>query len=176
MRAANLKRKEIKMSWNILIAIAILLAYVLSMIKDEGCIPSSLSVTVFSMEKKDRWIWCLVIWAVVFICLPTYICKVGENTKFLAFLAMAGLLFVGGAPLVIKSEDKMQYFVHCGAAVVCAVCSQLVLVFNQPLLLLAWVPWVVAFVWITKDSPRWRTMTFWGEMVCFANTFTFCLI
>lgn len=161
---------------NILIAITILAAYTLSMIKDEGRIPSSLSATVFSMDKKDRWIWCIVIWSVVFICLPTYIGKVGENTKFLAFLAMAGLLFVGGAPLVLKSEDNMQYWVHCGAAVVCAVCSQLVLVFNQSWLLLSWVPWVAAFIWITKDEPKWRTATFWAEMVCFANTFTFCII
>lgn len=164
------------MSWNILTAIMILAAYTLSMIKDEGSIPSSLSATVFSMEKKDRWIWCIVIWAVVFICLPTYIGNTSENTRFLAFLAMAGLLFVGGAPLVLKSEDRMQYMVHCCAAVVCAVCSQLVLVFNQPWLLLAWVPWVAAFIWITKDEPQWRTATFWAEMVCFANTFTFCMI
>ena len=159
---------------NILIAIVILAVYTLSMIKDEGRIPSSLSATVFSMEKKDRWIWCLVIWAVVFICLPTYIDKVGDNTKFLAFLAMAGLLFVGGAPLVMKSEDKMQYWVHCGAAVVCAVCSQIVLVFNQPWLLLAWVPFVVAGFII--GWKRWSTMTFCGEMVCFGNTFAFCMI
>ena len=162
------------MSWNIIIAIVILAAYTLSMIKDEGCIPSSLSATVFSMEKKDRWIWCIVIWSVVFICLPTYIGKTGENTRFLAFFAMAGLLFVGGAPLVLKSEDRMQYWVHCGAAVVCAVCSQLVLVLNQPWLLLAWVPFVVAGFII--GWKRWRTMTFWAEMVCFANTFTFCLL
>lgn len=144
----------------------------LSMIKDEGRIPSSLSATVFSMDKKDRWIWCIVIWAVVFICLPTYIGKTGENTRFIAFLAMDGLLFVGGAPLTIKDEDKM----HCGAAVVCALCSQLVLVFNQPWLLLVWVPWVAAFVRVTKDNVQWRTATFWADMVCFANTFAFCLI
>lgn len=161
---------------NILIAIAILLAYMLSMIKDEGRIPSSLSATVFSMEKKDRWIWCLVIWAVVFICLPTYIDKTGENTKFLAFLAMAGLLFVGGAPLVLKDEDRMQYLVHCGAAVVCAVCSQLVLVFNLPWLLLAWVPYIGYWAASLYYKDKFRTNVFWAEMVCFTNTFTFCLI
>ena len=161
---------------NIIIAIVILAAYTLSMIKDEGRIPSSLSATVFSMEKKDRWIWCLVIWAVVFICLPTYIDKVGENTKFLAFLAMAGLLFVGGAPLVLKSEDRMQYWVHCGAAVVCAVCSQLVLVFNQLWLLLAWVPYIGYLAASLYYKDKFRTNVFWAEMVCFGNTFTFCMI
>ena len=148
--------------YGLMIAIGIMAAYFLGEYRAKGC----------GLDKE--MVFGLVIWAVVFICLPTYIGKTGENTRFLAFFAMAGLLFVGGAPLVLKSEDRMQYWVHCGAAVVCAVCSQLVLVLNQPWLLLAWVPFVVAGFII--GWKRWRTMTFWAEMVCFANTFTFCLL
>lgn len=107
-------------------------------------------------------VWCVVLG------------KVSENTQFLAFIAIAALAFVGAAPLVADKTD-LAYKVHCMAAVVCAVCSQLVLMFNMPLMFLCWVPFAVAFVWVTKDKP-WKTLTFWAEMVCFGSTFAYCLI
>jgi hypothetical protein len=101
--------------------------------------------------------------------------KVSESTQFLAFIAIAALAFVGAAPLV-ADKTELAYNVHCGAAVVCAVCSQLVLVFNQPCLLFCWSPFVVAFVYMWAAHFAWRTKTFWAEMVCFSSTFIFCLI
>lgn len=151
------------------------MAYTIALCIKGGGIPPSLSASVFDLKQNMRWIWTVVLAAVCFLCVPTYIEKTGDNTQFLAFIAIAALAFVGGAPLVKDTKD-IAYKVHCVAAVVCALCSQLVLVFNQPWLLLVWVPWVAAFVWITKDKAQWRTMTFWAEMVCFANTFTFCIL
>jgi hypothetical protein len=103
-----------------------------------------------------------------------YIGRTTENTQFLAFLAIAGLAFVGAAPLVKYRDDAMQFKVHEWGAIVCASCSQLVLVFNCPLLLLLWIPYVIAGFII--GWKKWETMIFWGEMVCFSNTFAFCLI
>lgn len=160
---------------NIIFAITILLVYTITLSIKGGNVPSSLSASVFNIQQNKRWIWCVVIFAVCFLCVPTYIDKVSENTKFLAFLAIAGLLFVGGAPLVKAKDDKLQYNVHCASAVICAVCSQLVLVFNMPLLLLAWIPWAVAFVCLTMGTSKWRTQVFWAEMVCFGNTFVYNL-
>ena len=159
---------------NIVLAISVLLGYTIAMCIKGGGVPSSLSASVFDLPKNQRWIWTVVLYAVVFLCVPTYLDKVSENTQFLAFIAMVGLAFVGAAPLVSDKTD-MAYKVHCVDAVVCAVCSQQVLVFNQPWLLLCWVPFVVAFVWVTKDKP-WRTLVFWAEMVCIGSTFAFCLI
>lgn len=159
---------------NILIAITVLAAYTLVLIKVGGRVPSSLSASVFSIKADMRWIWSVMLVTVIFLCVPTYLERTCEQTQFLAFLAIGALAFVGVAPLVHDKED-MAYKVHCVSAVICAVCSQLVLVFNQPWLLLSWVPWLMAFVWITKDS-KWRTQVFWAEMVCFASTFAYCLI
>ena len=159
---------------NIVLAIIILLGYTIAMCIKGGGVPSSLSASVFSLPKNKRWVWTVVICAVCFLAVPTYIEKTGENTQFLAFIAIAALAFVGAAPLV-KSHKELAYKVHCWAAVVCALCSQLVLVFNQPWLLLCWVPFAAAFVWFTKDHT-WRTQTFWAEMVCFGSTFAFCMI
>ncbi len=159
---------------NIIIAIIILLVYTVALCIKGGGVPSSLSASVFDLPKGKRWIWTVMLYAVCFLYVPTYVEVTSESTQFLAFIAIAALAFVGAAPLV-KSHKELAYKVHCWAAVICALCSQLVLVFNQPWLLLCWVPWVAAFVWITKDNT-WRTLTFWAEMVCFSNTFIYCLI
>ena len=162
---------------NIIIAIIILLVYTLVIIKIGGSIPPSLSASVFNIPTNKRWIWTVVLFAVCFLCVPTYIEKTSENTQFFAFLAIAGLAFVGAAPLVKFSDDKMQFRVHEVGAIVCAVCSQLVLVFNCPRLLLFWIPYIIAFIKLNDFRAKgWNTKIFWAEMVCFSNTFTFCLI
>lgn len=159
---------------NIVIAIIILLVYILVIIKIGGSIPPSLSASVFNIPTNKRWIWTVVLFAVCFLCVPTYIEKTSENTQFLAFLAIAGLTFVGAAPLVKFSDDKMQFRVHEVGAIVCAACSQLVLVFNYPWFLLSWIPFII-YVFI-KGYKNWRTKIFWGEMICFSNTFLYCLL
>ena len=109
-----------------------------------------------------------------FLCVPTYIEKTSENTQFLAFLAIAGLAFVGAAPLVKFSDDEIQFRVHKVGAIICATCSQLVLIFNYPWLLLFWIPFIIyGFI---KGWKTWRTIVFWEEMVCFVSTFIYCLI
>ena len=167
---------------NIVIAIIILLAYTIALCINGGGVPSSLSASVFDLPKSQRWIWTVMLYAVCFCVLVpfgsggvSFLDKVSENTQFLAFIAIAALAFVGAAPLVTDKTD-LAYKVHCVAAVVCAVCSQLVLVFNQPWLLFCWFPFVVAFVYMWAAHFAWRTKTFWAEMVCFGSTFIFCLI
>ena len=157
----------------VIVAIVILLAYTLSMIKHIGKTPGSLSASVFWLEYNQKIIWTIVLYAVCFLCLPTYLDKTSENTQFLAFIAIAALAFVGAAPLV-KNSKEMAYKVHCIAAAICAACSQLVLIFNCPILLLCWIPFIIAA--ITTGWKDWRTRIFWGEAVCFTSTFLYCLI
>lgn len=159
---------------NIVVAMLILLVYTLVMIKIGDSVPPSLSASVFNIPTNKRWIWTIVILVVCFLCVPTYIEKTYENTQFFAFLAIAGLAFVGAAPLVKFSDDKMQFRVHEVGAIICAACSQLVLVFNHPWFLLSWIPFII-YVFI-KDVKTWKTIVFWGEMICFSNTFLYCLL
>lgn len=159
---------------NVLIAILILLIYTITLIKIGGQVPPSLSASVFNIPTNKRWIWTIVILAVCFLCVSTYIEKTSENTKFFAFLAIAGLAFVGAAPLIKFSDDELQFRVHEVDAIICAACSQLVLVFNYPWFLLSWIPFIIyGFI---KDYKNWRTKIFWGEMICFSNTFLYCLL
>ena len=134
----------------------------------------SLSASVFNFPTNKRWIWTVTIFAVCFLAVPTYIEKASENTQFLAFLAIAGLAFVGAAPLIKFKSNALQFRVHEIGAIVCATCSQLVLIFNCPILLLCWIPFIIAA--ITTGWKDWRTRIFWGEAVCFTSTFLYCLI
>lgn len=162
---------------NILIAILILLIYTITLIKIGGSIPPSLSASVFNIPTNKRWIWTVVIFTVCILVVPTYIEKTDINTQFLSFLSIGGLTFVGAAPLVKFSDDEMQFRVHKVGAIICAACSQLVLVFNCSWLLLLWIPYIIAFIKLNGFRAKgWNTKIFWAEMVCFSNTFTFCLI
>ena len=118
---------------NILLATIILLVYTLILCKKIGGVPPSLSASVFALQENRRWIWTAVLYGVCFLCLMpwpwSYLDKVSENPQFLAFIAIAALAFVGAAPLV-KDKADITYKVHCVSAVICAVCSQLVLAFN----------------------------------------------
>lgn len=167
---------------NIVLAIIILLGYTIALCIKGGGVPSSLSASVFDLPKSQRWIWTVVLYAVCLCVLVpfgwhgvSFLDKVSDNTQFLAFIAIAALAFVGAVPLVTDKSD-LAYKVHCGAAVVCAACSQLVLVFNRPWLLDCWFPWVAYLVYIAIDKKHWTTKVFWAEMVCFYSTFAFCLI
>lgn len=152
-----------------------LLVYIVVLSIYGGRIPPSLSDSVFYLKQEKRWIWTLFLFIFSFLTIPVAIEVADENTKFLAFLAIAALAFVGAAPLVRDTSD-IAYKVHCWAAAICAACSQLLLLFNSYWFLLLWVPWGITLLWFKCRSQKWRTMVFWGEMVCFTDTLIFCLI
>ena len=159
------------MDISVIIAIIILLGYTVAVCIKAGGVPPSLSASVFDLPKNRRWIWTAVLYAVVLLCVVPYVGK-AEDEQTLAFVALAALGFIGAAPLMGEKKD-IGYWVHCVAAMICAVNSQMVLLFNEPRQLLMWVPFLIAYAIIGKG---WRTRTFWAEMVCFASTFVFCLI
>ena len=158
----------------IVIAMTLLFAYTLTVCVVNRGVPSSLSATVYALPPAGAWLWTLIIGAVSAMTMPVILDTAPDNYKFLGFLAIVGLAFVALCPLVPNKGD-MTYKLHCAGAVGCAVASQVLLAVTNAWLLLAWVPWVVAFVWISS-SKRWSTQIFWAEMVCFADTFLYCLV
>ena len=160
---------------NIIIAIIIRLVYTIVMIQIGGSIPPSLSASVFNnIPTNKRWIWTVVIFTVCILVVPTYIEKTDINTQFLSFLSIGGLGFVGAAPLVKLKDDVLQFKVHEIGAIICAICSQLVLIFNYPILLYFWIIFIIPTIII--GWKNWRTKIFCGEMICFSNTFLYCLL
>ena len=124
---------------NVFIAILILLVYILTLIKIGGSTPPSLSVSIFNLPINKHWIWTVVIFTICILIVPTYIEKADINTQFLSFLSIGGLGFVGAVPLVKLKNDVLQFKVHEIGAIICAICSQLVLIFNYPIFLCSWI-------------------------------------
>ena len=167
---------------NIVIAIVILLVYTIALCIKGGGIPSSLSASVFWLPYNKRWLWTVTIYAVGILVLYPFglphsvsiLDKVSEDTQFLAFIAIAALMFVGAAPLV-KDKQDIAYKVHCTSAAVCAVASQALVARNNTWLLLCWAVFFWLFLWNTAEAGKtwdtWRTKTFWAEQICFFSTF-----
>ena len=153
------------------IAVAVLTIYTAALCLAERQIPPSLSASVFYLPRAGAIIWLAVICTVVFCLAPVLLAVSKPSTQFLAFIACAGLLFVGGCPLV-KDKTDMTYKIHIAGAVTCAIAANLLIIFNHWWLMFLWIPWLFWFVWVTKDR-RWTTQTFWAEMTCFYSTFAY---
>lgn len=166
---------------NIAIAATLLATYILTLCVVQRRIPNSVSQTVFLLPKAGTWLWTVVVAAVAFLTMPTFIDRTAESVQFLAFFACAGLLVVAVCPLVAKKgdaesyKDAPTYRIHVAGAYTSAVASQLVVAICQPWLLLLWLPWFAAFVWISKDT-HWRTSPFWAEITAFTINIIYCII
>ena len=157
---------------NIIAAITLLTIYAVTICVANGEIPASLSRTVFVLPRNVRWIWSVVIAAVAFLTMPTLIEESDEATQFLGFLACASLMFVGVCPLV-QQEWELSYIIHMVMAYTCAVSSQLLVLVNNPILLIGWLPWMIVFAVLRHRKKKWQTKAFWAEMTCFVITFLY---
>ena len=153
------------------IAVAVLTIYTAALCLAERQIPPSLSASVFYLPRAGAILWLVVIATVVFCLAPVLLAVSRPATQFLAFISCAGLLFVGGCPLV-KDKTDLTYKIHIAGAVTCAICANLLIITNHWWMLFLWIPWVFWFIWVTKDR-RWTTQTFWAEMTCFFMAFAY---
>lgn len=151
----------------VLIALAVIVLYTGAMIYWSREIPASISSTVFLLPRKSQWVFTIVMWLVGFSLMPVLMEKVSESTQFLAFFMIAGILFVGAAPLVLKEKNTVHYVF----AAIAGIASQLLVALNQPLLLLTWFLYI-GYTIIAKDASR---NLFWTEVMCMLNIFAYCL-
>ena len=157
----------------IIIAIAVLLIYTLTLCGINGKIPNSLSQSVFMLPPSASWLWTLVIGFVAIAVMPKMLDVAGDNWKFLAFLSIVGLLFVALCPLS-PNKSGQRYVVHMIGAWICAVCPQLMVAVTDWHHLQLRVPWIVIYV-LRRMWFGWDTKVFWAEMTCFATIFILLL-
>ncbi len=151
----------------VVIAITIIALYLGAMIYAGRQIPESISQTVYVLPRKGQWLFTIVMWTVAFILLPQLMQISTDNTRFLAFLAMGGILGVGASPLVAKEKNTFHYV----CAAVSGIASQSLVALNRPLLLLVWF-WYVGYTLLAKDGSR---NMFWVQISCMLTVFAFCL-
>ena len=152
----------------VIMALIVIAAYVITMSVVMREIPVSISSTVYGLGKKWQWVFTIVMWIVGFSIVPTLMEKSSDTTRFLAFFSIAGILFVGAAPLVAKEKNTFHYV----CAAVSGIASQVLVALNQPLLLLVWFLYI-GYTLLAKDSSR---NFFWVEVSCMLTVFAYCLI
>ena len=157
---------------NIIIAFVLVFGYAATFVAIYRTVPRSLSQTVFSLPHGWRWIWTAVIVAVAFLTMPRLMEEASEPTQFLGFLACGSLLIVGVCPLV-QQEGEISYIIHMVMAYTCAVASQLLVLMNDPTLLLGWMPWLIVFAIQRYGNKKWNAQAFWAEIVCFVVIFLY---
>ena len=143
------------------ISFSIIFAYLGFVIGRFG-IPRSISDTYYLLGKYG-WLFQLALAATAFTAMPMLIDNSSESTKFLAFLACSGLLFVSAAPLFkLELEGK----VHYTSAVVC--CAGLVLwqVFNTSGI----IP-LVCFFLVLYPMLKDKKYTWWLEIATIVSTY-----
>jgi len=130
-------------------------------------IPESISSTVFLLPRNGQWVFTLVMWLVGFLLMPVLMEKVSEQTQFVAFIMIAGILFVGASPLVLKEKNTIHYV----CAAIAGIASQLLVALTQPLLLLTWFLYI-GYTLMAEDVSR---NLFWVDVLCMLNIFALCL-
>lgn len=124
----------------VIISLLIFLAYLAGTYKYFG-IPYSISDTYYKLEKRKKGLGGLfsaMCVSVGGLLLPALLEITPESHQFAAFLACAGLLFVGAAP---QFKLSLTGAIHYGSAAVCVVFSQIWIACTS-----AW--WVLLPVWI----------------------------
>lgn len=151
----------------VIIALVVIVTYIVTMSFVIKGIPVSISSTVYGLGKKWEWVFSAVMWIVGFSLVAAMMEKSADETRFLAFFAIAGIVFVGATPLVAKEKNTFHYV----CAAVSGIASQVLVALNHPLLLLMWFPYI-GYTLVAKDSSR---NFFWVEVSCLLTVFVYCL-
>lgn len=143
------------------ISLIIMLSY-LGMVLIKFGIPKSISETYYLLGKMG-WLFQVTLFSVAFLVVPTLIDRSSENTRFLAFLACAGLAFVGAAPLFKRELDGK---VHYTSACIC--CGGLVLwqVFNA-----SWVVPMACLALVGIPMIKDNKYMWWLEIATIMSTY-----
>lgn len=161
---------------NIVIAFTLIIIAIAILWKNEKHVPESMTTSVYLLPKKWRIVICLLLWSAVFFTIPSIMVLAGSSTRWMAFLAIAGVVICGAIP-VVEDTDDVGYKIHQVIAVVSMVLSQLFILTESPLLIVSgWlVLGVTKAVCIKKKTPflSWK---FWMEAISFIVIFLFCLI
>lgn len=140
-------------------------------------VPPSLSETFYLYKEKNpylKFLFPIMMCTCAFLLLPAWL-SIPSTFQFLAFLAPAGIIFTGMAPMFKVSLEKA---VHSTSAIIAAVASLLwiILVAKMWYIILIWL-FIITILAIT--SKTYKNITYWLEIIAFMSTYTtliFCYL
>lgn len=168
------------MSWILTCVIVAFLLYLVynGVVLGGFGVPKSLSMTFYLFQEKKKWtriFFPIMMISTAFLLLPAWleISALG-SLQFLAFLAAAGIMFVGAAP-AFKSSD-LENTVHMTSAIVAAIFALLWVVLVSKLwwVILIWLAILGLIMLVTKTVKS--SYIYWLETIAFMSTFTSILV
>lgn len=111
-----------KMSTLLIISLLMAVAYIAAVIIKDKKLPDSISALVYALPSKWQWVWTLWLWAVnLLMCIPL-IDVLPEIWKFLGFLTLACLGFVGAMPLINEDSKNMHWIFGISGCILSQIC------------------------------------------------------
>ena len=95
----------------------------------------------------NKWLFTLFIWTETLLVIPAMFDVTQENVQWLVFLVAAGLMFVGGASISSKDEERL----HMAGAVISCLGSLVWLGLINPVLL-----FIPLFAVIAGGTSYWQ--------------------
>lgn len=141
----------------VFIGIFIALVYTTVMCIKLKTVPKSISDTMYL--GGGNWFTYAMVLSSILVTIGMMMLTEESNWQFLSFLTGASLGFVGTAK---NFKEKLEGFVHYGAAILMFTCSQLwVIIFCS-----AWpmVTWLSILAWYRSNQKM-----FWCEITCIIN-------
>ena len=159
---------------NITIAVTLFLTYTLIMCSVNKAIPESLSKIVLNLPSPGKWLWTIVILATSGLTFPSVIDNSTDGTRFIAFFSLLAMIVVAVSPLDEQDDSPIRK-AHTIAAYAAVVTSQLLVTLNHPLLLLLWLPYLVAIP-LYFYKKKINTYKFWAEITSFLIIFVYAIL
>ena len=120
--------------------------------------PQRVANNPFRLPIGGRIIWLIVAWSVTFLIVPVAMIHAANPLRFFVLLAGGCMVMVGALP-IHKDEDGVVGDLYNGFCVAVFFCSQILVMMQQPLALLCWVPVVIygsICINRAKEWPSWR--------------------
>jgi hypothetical protein len=154
----------------ILIAIILFYSYI-SLILIKYGIPNSISDSYYSLSKELNIIFTVLFFTIAFILIVPWIELSSEKYQVLIFLSVAGIGFVGAAPLF--NSGGAQTIVHYGGAGLALLCSTLWIFLDT---VYWYIPLITYGLSIIPILINRKQLLFWMEMAAFNNVFIINLV
>ena len=126
-------------------------------------IPDSISETAYIVDKPE--VFTGVMFTEACLLMFPLLEHSSENTQWLAFLTIAGLIMVALTPKY-KTEGGIAHYI---GGMITGVASQALIAANEPTILYSWATYPLLY-FISKED-----YTYWAELICLINIFIFIL-
>ena len=117
------------------------ITYVVTYIIKNKELPQSISAMVYSLPKKQEWIWTAWMFTLAILTAPALLNALPDNLEGVGFATVASLAFCGAMPLV-KSEKNTLHDIF---GIATGILSQICVAIIAPKWLLVWIVMLVLY-------------------------------